>query len=303
MDDSDNLDKPCYDYKGLSRSAAYLEELVTALIQIGLDVYQIDHEDGNGQFEINYTYTDCLTSADHLILFKMAATEIAKKHGMICTFMPKPFANRTGSGGHYHMSISDGKVKNIFHDDSDKNKLGLSKVAYHFLGGLLAHAPALTAIAAPTINSYKRLVVGRALSGATWAPAYVAYGNNNRTSMVRIPYGRLEMRLPDLGSNPYLVTSAIIAAGLDGVERKLDPGTPNNDNLYTYSAADLKKRGVSVLPQSLKEAIDALEKDPVVCDALGPDLAKEYIELKRMEWVEYSRHVSEWELNRYVEFF
>lgn len=303
VDDSDNLDKPCYDYKGLSRSVAYLEELVTALIQIGLDVYQIDHEDGNGQFEINYTYTDCLTSADHLILFKMAATEIAKKHGMICTFMPKPFANRTGSGAHYHMSISDGKVKNIFHDDSDKNGLGLSKVAYHFLGGLLAHAPALTAIAAPTINSYKRLVVGRALSGATWAPAYVAYGNNNRTSMVRIPYGRLEMRLPDLGSNPYLVTSAIIAAGLDGVERKLDPGTPNNDNLYAYSAADLKKRGVSVLPQSLKESIDALEKDSVVCDALGADLAKEYIDLKRMEWVEYSRHVSEWELNRYVEFF
>ena len=302
-EDSDNLDKPCYDYKGLSRSAAYLEELVDSLMQIGLDVYQIDHEDGNGQFEINYTYTDCLTSADNLILFKMAASEIAKKHGMICTFMPKPFANRTGSGGHYHMSIGEGKVKNIFHDDSDRNGLGLSKIAYHFMGGLLAHAPALTAICAPTINSYKRLVVGRALSGATWAPAYVAYGNNNRTSMVRIPYGRLEMRLPDLGSNPYLVTAAIIAAGLDGVERKLDPGAPNNDNLYTYSAADLKKRGVSVLPQSLKESIDALEKDKVVCDALGSDLAKEYIELKRMEWVEYSRHVSEWELNRYVEFF
>ena len=171
------------------------------------------------------------------------------------------------------------------------------------MAGLLAHAPALTAIAAPTINSYKRLVVGRALSGATWAPAYVAYGNNNRTSMVRIPYGRLEMRLPDLGSNPYLVTSAIIAAGLDGVERKLDPGAPNNDNLYTYSAEDLKERDISVLPQSLKESIDALENDKVVCDALGPDFAKEYIELKRMEWVEYSRHVSEWELNRYVEFF
>ncbi len=302
-DETDTLDKPCYDYKGLSRSAAFLEELVTSLQKVGFDVYQIDHEDGNGQFEINYTYADCLTSADNFIYFKMAASEIAKKHGMVCTFMPKPFANRTGTGAHFHMSIGSAKSKNLFHDDGDKNKLGLSSLAYHFLGGLLHHAEALCAIAAPSINSYKRLVVGRALSGATWAPAYVAYGDNNRTSMVRIPYGRLELRLADGGANTYLVTAAIIAAGLDGVERKLDPGKPINANLYEFSTADLKRHGVRVLPQSLKEAVDALEKDKVICDALGPELAKEFIELKRMEWVEYSRHVSEWELNRYLEFF
>jgi glutamine synthetase len=302
-DPTDVLDKPCYDYKGLSRNAPFLEELVGSLQKVGFDVYQIDHEDANGQFEINYTYSDCLTTADQFIFFKMAASEIARKHGMVCTFMPKPFSNRTGSGAHYHISMGDGKAKNIFHDDGDKNGLGLSKTAYHFLGGLFAHARALCAVAAPTINSYKRLVVGRSLSGATWAPAYISYGNNNRTSMVRIPYGRLEMRLADGGSNPYLVTSAIIAAGLDGVERKLDPGQHNNDNLYTYSESNLKKHGIALLPQTLKEAVDALEKDDVICDALGTDLAKEFIDLKRMEWVEYCRHVSDWELNRYVEFF
>jgi len=302
-DETDTLEKPCYDYKGLSRSAAFLEELVGSLQQVGFDIYQIDHEDANGQFEINYTYTDCLTSADNLIFFKMAASEIAKKHGMVCTFMPKPFSNRTGSGSHFHISIGDNETKNLFHDDSDKNNLGLSKLAYQFLAGILVHANALCAVAAPTVNSYKRLVVGRALSGATWAPAYISYGDNNRTSMVRIPYGRLEMRLPDLGSNPYLVTSAIIAAGLDGVERKLDPGKPNNDNLYEYSQAQLDEAGISVLPQSLKEALDALEADQVICEALGSELSKEFINLKRMEWVEYCRHVSDWELNRYLEFF
>jgi glutamine synthetase len=302
-DDSDSLEKPCYDYKGLSRNAAFLDELVDSLLQAGLDVYQVDHEDANGQFEINYTYSDCLSSADNFIFCKMAASEIAKNHGMVCTFMPKPFANRTGSGAHFHISIGDGKTKNLFHDDSDKNGLGLSKLAYHFMGGILVHAHALAAIAAPTVNSYKRLVVGRALSGATWAPAYTAYGNNNRTSMVRIPYGRLELRLPDAGCNPYLVTAAIIAAGLDGVERELDPGAPNNDNLYEYSQADLEKHGIGLLPQSLKEAIDALETDHVVHEALGPELAKEFVTLKRMEWVEYSRHVSDWELDRYIEFF
>jgi glutamine synthetase len=302
-DDTDTLDKPCYDYKGLMRSAPFIEELVGSLQQAGFDIYQIDHEDGNGQFEINFTYSDCLTTADRFVFFKMAASEIAKKHAMICTFMPKPFSNRTGTGAHFHLSISDGKTKNIFFDASDKNKLGLSKTAYHFLGGIFAHAGALTAIAAPSINSYKRLVVGRALSGATWAPAYIAYGDNNRTSMVRIPYGRLELRLPDGSCNPYLVTAALIAAGLDGVERKLDPGKPNNDNLYTYSESALKEHGIKVLPQNLKEAVDALEGDKVICEAVGADLSREFIDLKRMEWVEYCRHVSDWELNRYLEFF
>lgn len=300
-DPTDTLDKPCYDYKGLSRSRAFIEKLVESLQSVGFDVYQIDHEDANGQFEINYTYTDCLTSADRYIFFKMAASEIAKEMGLICSFMPKPFANRTGSGMHMHMSMSDG-TSNLFADDSDPRQLGLSKLAYHFLGGLLAHAPALTAVCAPTINSYKRLVVGRALSGATWAPAYITYGDNNRSSMVRIPGGRLEFRLADGACNPYLAAAVALAAGLDGIEKEIEPGEPDNVNLYDLSDAELKAKGIHTLPQSLKEAIDALESDQVIKDALGV-LADEFISLKRMEWVEYMRHVSNWEVQQYLEFF
>ena len=175
---------------------------------VGIDVYQIDHEDANGQFEVNFTYGDALTTADRHIFFKMAASEIANQMGMIASFMPKPFSNRTGTGGHFHISVGDAKTKNLFQDDKDKHGLGLSKMGYQFLGGLLQHARGLTAICAPTVNSYKRLVVGRALSGATWAPAYITYGDNNRTCMVRVPYGRLEMRLPDGSCNPYLATAA-----------------------------------------------------------------------------------------------
>ena len=302
-DSTDTLEKPCYDYKGLARSSAYLERLVESLKPAGLDVYQIDHEDANGQFEINFTYADCLTTADRIVFFKMAASEIARQMGMIASFMPKPFSNRTGTGTHFHLSLGSATNKNLFHDDSDKNGLGLSTTGYHFLGGLMKHARALCAVGAPTVNSYKRLVVGRALSGATWAPAYIAYGDNNRTATVRIPYGRLELRLPDGSCNPYLTTAAIIAAGMDGIRNKIDPGAPINENLYEWSPAKLAEHGVGLLPQNLGEAIDALEADPVIRDGLGDALAIEFIRLKRMEWVEYSRHVSEWERDRYVEFF
>jgi glutamine synthetase len=303
VDDTDLLEKPCYDYKGLARSVPFLEAMVDSLRTVGIDVYQIDHEDANAQFEVNFTYGDALTSADRLVFVKMAASEIAKSMGMIATFMPKPFSNRTGTGAHFHISLGNGKVKNLFHDDKDKNGLGLSQMAYHFAGGVLAHARALTAIVAPTINSYKRLVVGRALSGATWAPAYIAYGNNNRTACVRVPFGRLELRLPDGSCNPYLASAAILAAGMDGVDRKLDPGKPINENLYEWSPEKLKRAGIDLLPQNLQEALDEFEKDKVLRAALGEDLAQEFLTLKRMEWVEYSRHVSDWERDRYVEFF
>ncbi len=302
FDDTDTLQKPCYDYKGITRQSAFLEKLTESLIEAGLDVYQIDHEDANGQFEINYTYADCLKSADDYIMFKMAASEIANQMGMICSFMPKPFSNRPGNGMHMHMSIGDGK-KSLFHDDSDKTGHGLSKLAYHFMAGILAHAPALTALAAPTVNSYKRLVVGRSLTGATWAPAYISYGNNNRSTMVRIPYGRLELRLPDGASNPYLTTAAVIAAGLDGVKRELSAGPGTADNLYDYSPAQLKQHGIGILPQNLNEAIRAFEEDSVIRDAVGNSLSEEFIMLKDMEWVEYMRHVSDWEIKRYAEFF
>ena len=304
-DESDRLDKPCYDYKGLSRSRAFLEALVDALIKVGIDVYQIDHEDANGQFEINFTYSDALTSADRMIFFRMAAGEIARSLGVICTFMPKPFSNRTGSGMHMHLSLADlhNRRHSAFHDDTDARGLGLSQLAYHFLGGLLAHAPALAALAAPSVNSYKRLVVGRSLSGATWAPAFISYGDNNRTSMIRVPYGRLELRLTDSSANPYLASAAVIAAGLDGIDRQLDPGEPQNFNHYLVPAEELAERGIRVLPQSLCEALVALEADPLFAESLGREFIQEFIRLKRMEWVEYQRHVSDWEVNRYLEFY
>lgn len=304
-DVSDTLDKPCYDYKGLSRSRVFLERLVSALMEVGIDVYQIDHEDANGQFEINFTYSDAVTSSDRLIFLRMAASEIAHELGAICTFMPKPFSNRTGSGMHMHISLADRNDagRNLFLNPADSRGLDLSPIAYHFLGGLLAHAPALAALCAPSVNSYKRLVVGRSLSGATWAPAFISYGDNNRTSMVRIPKGRIELRLTDSCANPYLASAAVIAAGLDGVDRKLEPGEPHNFNHYTVPPDELAARGIKVLPQSLHEALCALEADSLFATALGRDFLAEFLRLKRMEWVEYQRHVSDWEVTRYLEFY
>ncbi|WP_417597317.1 type III glutamate--ammonia ligase [Oceanospirillum sp.] len=303
VDDTDTLTKPCYDYKGLSRSREFLEKLVDSLQKVDMDVYQIDHEDANGQFEINYTYSDALTSADRFTFVRMAAGEIANDLGMVCSFMPKPASDRTGNGMHFHLSICDESGKNLFGDDSDKHGMGLSKMAYHFTAGLLHHAKALCAIAAPTVNSYKRLVVGGSASGATWAPAYICYGDNNRSAMVRIPYGRLEFRLPDSGCNPYLVHAALIAAGMDGIERELEAGDPVNENLYTMSSQDLAAKGIDILPQNLGEAVAALEADTVLTEALGKDLMAEFVSLKRDEWIDYCRHVSDWEVARYGEFF
>ena len=303
FDATDVLDKPCYDYKGLVRGSEFLGKLVTALQIAGLDIYQIDHEDSNGQFEVNFAYSDCMRTADNYTLFKMAASEIAHSMGIVCTFMPKPFSNRAGTGSHFHISLGSAKQKNLFADDNDKLGMGLSKLGYHFLAGILEHARGLAALAAPSVNSYKRLVVGRALSGATWAPALVAYGDNNRTAMVRIPYGRIELRLPDGSCNPYLTTAGIIAAGLDGVNRKLDPGTPCNENLYELTPEQVATRGIRVLPQNLGEAIDAFAADTVLREAVGENLAREFIQLKKMEWVEFSRYVSAWETDRYLEFF
>ena len=302
-DETDRLDKPCYDYKGLSRSRAFIERLVSSLQKAGFDVYQVDHEDANGQFEINFTYSDCLTTADRMVFFRMAAGEIGREMGLISSFMPKPLSDRTGSGMHMHLSLADAKNPNLFLDRSDRRKLGLSAAGYQFLGGLLAHAPALTALVAPTVNSYKRLVVGRSFSGATWAPAYISYGDNNRSCMIRIPYGRLELRLIDSSANPYLATAAVIAAGLDGMHKKLDPGEPHNFNHYELSETELVARGIKTLPQSLPEALDALEADGLFHEALGKEFVAEFIRLKRMEWVDYHRHVSDWEVKRYLEFY
>jgi len=309
-DARDRLDKPSYDLKSLPRQHAFLAQLAQGLNGCGLDVFQIDHEDAHGQFELNFHHADALTSADNLMLFKMAAQALAEQHGMVFSMMPKPFANQPGSGMHFHVSLWDGAgagARNLLQRDNAGNAPtgaeALTSLARHFIGGVLAHSAALCAIAAPTVNSYKRLVVGESLSGTSWAPAYVTHGPNNRTALVRTLANRFEWRLPDASANPYLATAAMIAAGLDGVGRQLDPGPACTDDLFELSPAALRERGIAVLPQSLHDAVAALEHDTVVCDALGEALTAQFITLKRREWTEFARHVSAWEMQRYGAMF
>jgi glutamine synthetase len=300
---SESLDKPCYDFRLLSAVSPFLMELQQTLQAVGIDVYQIDHEDANGQFEMNFTYADGLRTADNLTYFKMAAQAIAGKHGMLCSFMPKPFSERSGSGLHMHFSAGKQFGHNAFEELSDPRGLGLSALAYQFLGGLLAHARGLTAIAAPCVNSYRRLVFQGSRSGATWAPVHIAYGNNNRTALVRGPGGRLEFRMPDAAANPYLLTAAVLYAGLDGIRRRLDPGEPCNDNLYALDARALESKGIARLPSSLGEAVQALESDEMLCHGLGVAWVREFAKLKRAETTYDTPDVSAAEFDRYIDFF
>jgi len=302
-DDHDRLDKPSYDLKSLPRQAGYLHALHQMLSKSGLDVLQLDHEDAHGQYEVNFAFDDCLSSADHVMLFKLAAHALAEERGMVFSMMPKPFANQPGSGLHFHLSLWDTSHRCIFAPATKGGADLLSPLGRQFLAGVLAHSPALCALAAPTVNSYKRLVVGESLSGTSWAPAYIAHGPNNRTATLRTLPGRFEWRLPDASANPYLATAALIAAGLDGIDRGLDPGPDCTEDLFKLSLAEIRQRGHGLLPQSLEQAVDALEADEVVRGALGETLSHEFIRLKRMEWVEYARHVSGWELQRYAATF
>lgn len=304
----DRLDKPCYDFKGMAGAYGYLRDMNEGLRRLDWGVYQSDHEDANGQYEINFHYADALTSADRFTFFKMMAGEIARKHGAVATFMPKPFADRTGSGAHLHYHLADADTgQNLFEAEDDPRGLGLSATAYHFLGGVLAHARALCAVTSPTVNCYKRLQTGRGLtgtrSGYTWTPAFVAYGDNNRTQMIRTPGpGHVEDRTVSAGFNPYLALAAYAAAGMDGVRLQLEPGEPNRGNLYTISPEEISRRGIRTLPQSLQEAIEELERDEVILDALGP-IAAEFLALKRAEWEEFHRQVSPWEVDRFLTLF
>lgn len=297
-DANDRLAKPSYDLKSLPRQHTLLAELADGLRGCGLDVFQTDHEDAQGQYEINFMHADALASADALMLFKQAAHVLAERHGSIFSMMPKPFANQPGSGMHFHVSLWQG-TKGLF-DDTPQ---GMPELLRHFIGGVLAHSTALCAIAAPTVNSYKRLVGGESLSGTSWAPAVIAHGPNNRTALVRTLPGRFEWRLPDASANPYLATAALIASGLDGIDRRLDPGEACTDDLFERTPAELAARGIGLLPQSLGEAIIALEADTTVQGALGAALSAEFIRLKRAEWSAYARHVSAWELERYADVF
>jgi glutamine synthetase len=301
----DDLTKPCYDYKGISAALPLLRELNEGLTRLGWGVYQTDHEDANFQYEINFQYADALTTADRFTFFRMMTGQIAQRFGATATFMAKPFSNRTGSGAHIHYHLADAASgRNLFHDESDARGLGLSALAYQFLGGVLVHAPALCAVTSPTVNCYKRLQMGPALTGSrsgyTWTPAFISYGDNNRTQMLRVPEGgHVEDRSISSAFNPYLGIAAYLAAGLDGIERKLDPGEPNLGNLYSADRETMARRGVATLPQSLPEALDQFEKDQVVRQSLGP-IADELVRLKMDEWREYHAQVESWELRRYL---
>jgi glutamine synthetase len=294
-DDADRLDKPSYDLKSLPRQAPFLRALHEALSACGLDVQQLDHEDAHGQYEVNFRHADALQSADRVMLFKLAAHAIAEAHGAVFSMMPKPFANQPGSGLHFHVSLWD-QTRCLFADAHGD----LSVLGRQFMAGVLHHAAPLCALAAPTVNSYKRLVVGESLSGTSWAPAYVAHGPNNRTAMVRTLPGRFEWRVPDAAANPYLATAALIAAGLDGIARELDPGAACTDDLFALPLAAIRERGIALLPQSLDAAVDALEASTLMRQTLGDTLHREFVRLKRDEWLSYARHVSAWELDRYA---
>jgi glutamine synthetase len=299
-DPLDTLVKPCYDLRTLHRNLDMMTTLVRYVAQMGWDPSANDHEDANCQFEINFLYSDALTTADRHTFFKWMVKTVAEQHGLFATFMPKPFAHLTGNGAHLHMSLWDAKSgANLFDDASDE--LGLSRMAYHFCGGLMKHAKGLAAITNPLVNSYKRLTRGSPTSGATWAPVYVTYGGSNRTQMIRIPAGgRVENRIVDGAANPYLAATAVLAAGLDGVTNRIDPGPKNTRNLYTVPEADLEKDGIAWLPTTLPEALDHFERDAVLRDALGQEFSEMYLRVKRQEWEAYHRTVSQWELDNYV---
>ena len=300
LDPLDTLSKPCYDLRALNRNLDFTTTLLSYMQGLGWDPYANDHEDANCQFEINWTYSDCLTTADRHTFFRWMVRTVAEERGSIATFMPKPFSHLTGNGCHFHTSLWDAESDaNLFLDESDEN--GLSELAYHFIGGLKHHARAIAAVTAPIVNSYKRLIRGVPLSGATWAPVYVTYGASNRTQMIRIPGpGRIENRTVDGAANPYLAPTVMLAAGLDGIEHKMAAGSRNDRNLYEVPEAELKAAGIGFLPTTLSEALDELEQDEVIKAALGREYAEYYIQVKRDEWKSYHDSVSQWEVENYL---
>jgi glutamine synthetase len=308
-DPLDTLDQPCYDMRALTRNLDFVSTISKAVTGLGWDNYATDHEDANGQFEQNFQYADALTTCDRAIFFRYMVETLAQQRGLIATFMPKPFAHLTGNGCHFHVSLwKDGE--NVFERDAadDPRGLGLSELAYNFIGGLKEHAKAYIGVTAPTVNSYKRLKVGAPTSGATWAPAYVSYGYNNRTQMLRIPApGRIEDRTVDGSCNPYLAATVMLACGLDGVQRKLDPGDPNEANLYTLTPEQLAAGGIDLLPSNLLDAVRALEKDDVLRAALGTTREGDYIDyyarIKLGEWQNAHEQITQWELDRYLQLF
>jgi glutamine synthetase len=306
--DRDSMGKPCYDVPIMMDNLPIIDELVQAMTDLGWGVYSFDHEDANGQFEIDFGYSNALTMSDRLIFFRMLANEISRKHGAFASFMPKPFANRTGSGAHYNMSLADINTgKNLFEPSAgtDRYGAGVSELAYYFIGGVLRHAKAISAVVAPTVNSYKRLVRQGSMSGSTWAPVFCCYGNNNRTNMLRIPSagGRVECRAPDIACNPYLGAALMLAAGLEGIREQIDPGEPHRENMYNYSDADITAAGIECLPKNLSEAIESFAADELAPKVFGDAMFNAFTQFKRAEWESYHNTVSQWELDRYLRLF
>ena len=294
-DNGDRQAKPCYDQAALIRRYELICAISDAMLALSWGPYQSDHEDANGQFEMNWTYDDALVTADRHVFFKFMVKQLAEQHGLRATFMPKPFMHLTGSGCHAHVSLWDGSGEiNLFDDPA--GELGLSSLAYQFLGGILAAAEPLTALFTPTVNSFKRINAAPTRSGATWSPNTISYGGNNRTHMVRIPEpGRFELRLMDGAANPYLLQAGILAVGLDGIARRRDPGTRLDLNMYEPGAIP---PGTARLPLNLLDALRAFDASTMLREALGGGFVDSYVKLRMAEWNDYMRHLTEWERER-----
>jgi glutamine synthetase len=290
-DAGDTQAKPCYDQQALMRRFDVIAEICDAMQSLGWGPYQNDHEDANGQFEMNWEYDHALKTADRHLFFKYMVKSIAEKHGLRATFMPKPFAHLTGSGCHAHVSLWSKRGRNLFLDT--KHELGLSALAAQFIGGVLHNAEALCALTNPVVNSYKRINAPVTASGATWSPNTISWSGNNRTHLIRIPdAGRFELRLPDGAANPYLLQAGILAAGLDGIDNARDPGKRLDINMYTDGH---NVKGVRQLPLNLLDALRAFERSKVMAAALGDEFMRGYARLKLEDWNAYSRHLTAWE--------
>jgi glutamine synthetase len=290
-DGGDRQSKPCYDQHALMRRYDLITEICDAMQTLGWGPYQNDHEDANGQFEMNWGYADALTTADRHTFFKYMVKTLAEQHGLRATFMPKPFSHLTGNGCHTHVSLwEDGAETNLFFDHD--GELGLSELAYQFVGGVMHSAPALCFFTNPTVNFFRRINAPVTNSGATWSPNTISYAGNNRTHIIRIPdAGRFELRLPDGAANPNLTPAAILYAGLDGIANNRNPGKRLDSNMYV-DASDAPP----MLPDNLYEAMKAFESSPLLREKLGSQFSESYLKLKRNEWRHYGNHVSEWEV-------
>ncbi|WP_376870925.1 type III glutamate--ammonia ligase [Albirhodobacter sp. R86504] len=290
-DPMDTASKPCYDQQAVMRRYDVIAEICDYMLELGWEAYQNDHEDANGQFEMNWKYDEAMATADKHSFFKFMVKSVAEKHGLRATFMPKPIMGLTGNGCHAHISVWDQDGNNAFADTT--KELGLSDSGRTFLGGIMKHASALAMITNPTVNSYKRINAPRTISGATWAPNSVTWTGNNRTHMVRVPGpGRFELRLPDGAVNPYLLQAVIIAAGLSGMKSKADPGKRHDIDMYKdgHTVTDAPK-----LPLNLLDAIRAYDADEVLKEAMGTEFSNAFIKMKKQEWNSYTSFLSQWE--------